>query len=160
MRILQVVPGSDPELARTLLEIQHAAYALEASLILDDRIPALHEDVDDLRSAQLLWLAALVDGRLVGAVGWSENEEELDVDRLVVAPDMHRHGVGSALVRAVLQRAGKAADRRIDWLQEHPRQDHVRASGIRARRRRGGHPGAVGDAVQVDRGLRTAVSAV
>lgn len=107
MRILPVVPGSDRELARTLLEIQHAAYALEARLILDDRIPALHEDVDDLRSAQLLWLAALVDGRLVGAVGWSENKYELDVDRLVVAPDMHRHGVGSALVRAVLQRARK-----------------------------------------------------
>jgi GNAT superfamily N-acetyltransferase len=106
MRVLQVAPSADPELARTLIGIQHAAYALEATLIDDDRIPALHEDVDDLRSAALLWLAAFVDRRLVGAVGWSENDEELDVDRLVVAPEMHRRGVGSALIREVLQRAG------------------------------------------------------
>lgn len=65
LRILQVVPAADPELARTLLEIQHAAYAVEATLILDDRIPALHEDVEYLRCAPLL-LAAFADGRLVG----------------------------------------------------------------------------------------------
>ena len=94
-------------LARTLLGIQHAAYALEATLIDDDRRPALHEHVEELRSAALLWLAAFVDRRLVGAVGWSENDEALDVDRLVVAPEMHRRGVGSALIREVLQRAGK-----------------------------------------------------
>ncbi len=107
MRVLQVTPCANPELARTLLKIQRAAYALEATLIDDDRIPALHEDVEDLRSAPLLWLAAYIDGRLVGALAWSENDEELDIDRLVVAPDMHRRGVGSALVREVLQRAGK-----------------------------------------------------
>ena len=75
-------------------------------MIDDDRIPALHEDVEDLRSAELPWVAAFVDRRLVGAVGWRENDEELDVDRLVVAPEMHRRGVGSLLIRDVLQRAG------------------------------------------------------
>ena len=87
-------------------KIQHAAYALEATLIDDDRIPALHEDIDDLRSAPLLWLAPSVDGCVVGALGWSQSDEEIDIDRLIVAPDMHRRGVGSALVREVLQRAG------------------------------------------------------
>ena len=106
VRVLQVAPSADPELARILLGIQCAAYALEATLIDDDRIPALHEDVEYLRSAELLWVAAFVDRRLVGAVGWRENDEELDVDRLVVAPEMHRRGVGSALIRDVLQRAG------------------------------------------------------
>jgi len=106
MRVLQVAPSADPELARTLLGIQRAAYALEATLIDDDRIPVLHEDVGDLQSAGLLWLAAFVDRRLVGAVEWRENDEELDVHRLVVAPEMHRRGVGSALIREILQRAG------------------------------------------------------
>ena len=102
----QVAPSADPELARILLGIQCAAYALEATLIDDDRIPALHEDVEYLRSAELLWVAAFVDRRLVGAIGWRENDEELDVDRLVVAPGMHRRGVGSLLIRDVLLRAG------------------------------------------------------
>jgi len=31
----------------------------------------------------LLWLAASIDGRLVGALAWSQNDEELDIDRLV-----------------------------------------------------------------------------
>ncbi len=79
MRVLHVIPCANPELARTLLKIQHAAYALEAPLIDDDRIPALHEDVEDLGSAPLLWLAAFIDGRLVGALAWSENDEELDI---------------------------------------------------------------------------------
>lgn len=107
VRVVPVAPDTDTALARTLLDIQHEAYAREAALIEDDRIPALDEDVDDLRSAALLWLAAFIDRRLVGGVGWSEDDEEVDIDRLVVAPDMHRRGVGSALVRDVQQRAGK-----------------------------------------------------
>ena len=109
MRIRQVNPNTEQELARALLGIQHAAYALEAALIDDDRIPALHEDVDDLLAANLLWLAAFIDRRLVGAVGWSEDHEELDIDRLIVAPAMHRRGAGSALIREVQLRAGNRA---------------------------------------------------
>lgn len=41
--MVEVTPNADPELARALLDIQHDAYALEALLIDDDRIPALHE---------------------------------------------------------------------------------------------------------------------
>lgn len=90
-----------------MLDIQHAAYQVEARLIDDDRIPALSEDVDGLRAAGLLWLTAFIDDRLVGAIGWTEDAKELDIDRLVVSPDSHRRGVGSTLVRQVLQRAGK-----------------------------------------------------
>ncbi len=32
MRVLQVTPCANPEVARTLLKIQHTAYALEAPL--------------------------------------------------------------------------------------------------------------------------------
>lgn len=107
MRVLQVTPWSDLELARTLLGIQSQAYALEASLIQDDRIPALHEDLGELCSAELLWLAVFIDHQVVGALGWSENDEELDIDRLVVAPPMHRRGVGTALIREIQHRAGE-----------------------------------------------------
>lgn len=105
--VLQVWPSVDAELAGALLGIQHAAYQVEARLIDDHRIPALSEDVDGLRAAGLLWLAAFVDDHLVGAIGWTEGAKELDIDRLVVSPDAHRRGVGSTLVRHVLQRAGK-----------------------------------------------------
>jgi hypothetical protein len=85
-------PNADPELARTLLGIQHAAYAVESDLIDDARIPALHEDVEDLGQPRLLWLAATIDNQLVGAVASSEADDLLYVDRLIVAPGMRRRG--------------------------------------------------------------------
>ena len=64
------------------------------------------ENLEDLQNAPLQWLAAFADGALVGAVAWSEDRCEVDIDRLLVAPSAHRRRVGSALVRAVLLRAG------------------------------------------------------
>ncbi len=61
MRVPQVDPSVDPDLARTSLGIQHAAETLEATLIHDDRKPALHEDVDALGPAARPWLAAFFD---------------------------------------------------------------------------------------------------
>ncbi|WP_199506095.1 GNAT family N-acetyltransferase [Geodermatophilus sp. TF02-6] len=88
--------------------MQSAAYAVEARLLGDDRIPALHEDLDGLRGAGLAWLGAVDgDGRLAGALAWSEDGGVLDVERLVVAPALARRGVGTALVRALLDRAGE-----------------------------------------------------
>jgi len=103
---IRAVSLADDEVARALLQAQHAAYAVEAALIQDDRIPPLHDDLDDLRQVSLLWLGAFVGATLVGAVGWTEEAGEVDIDRLLVTPTAHRRGVGSALVRAVLQRAG------------------------------------------------------
>ncbi|MER7458283.1 GNAT family N-acetyltransferase [Micromonospora sp. NPDC126480] len=114
--IVEVRPDADEALARSLLAVQHAAYAVEAAMIGDDRIPPLRETVADLREASLRWLAAFaadlpgvkpgVEPRPVGAIAWSEDDTTVDIDRLVVDPAAHRRGVGRALVGAVLARAG------------------------------------------------------
>lgn len=94
-----------------LLALQRDAYAVEATLIGDDRIPALSEDVAALLAAGLTWLGALERDRLVGAVGWVETSELVDVHRLVVAPSAHGRGIGRALVSRLLLLAGR---RRVD----------------------------------------------
>ena len=99
-------PGADPGLAAELLDLQREAYAAEAALLGDDRIPPLHEDLPALRAAPLRWTGAVVDGRLAGAVAWTDEEAFVDVHRLVVATSAARRGTGSALVRAVLAVAG------------------------------------------------------
>ncbi|MFI7575247.1 GNAT family N-acetyltransferase [Micromonospora sp. NPDC049497] len=104
--VTPVRPDTDEALARSLLAVQHAAYAVEAALIGDDRIPPLHETLADLSAAPLRWLGARVDGRLLGAIAWTEDAAVVDIDRLVVDPAAHRRGVGRALVTAVLDRAG------------------------------------------------------
>ena len=105
MRIQELDTAGDADLAGELLALQRAAYAVEARLIGDDRIPPLHEDLDGLRTAPLSWVGAFLDGRLAGALAWSAGAGELDVERLAVAPDRHRSGVGRALLGAVLSRA-------------------------------------------------------
>ena len=79
--------------------MQKASYAVEARLIGDERIPLLHESVDDLCAAQVHWLVAREGDEILGAAAWSEAE----IDRLVVAPHAHRRGIGRALVDAMLE---------------------------------------------------------
>ena len=106
MLIRDFAPAADGELARELLLLQRAAYACEAALIGDDRIPPLHEGLEDLVRAPLLWVGAFAEGRLIGALGYQDAVDRLDIDRLVVAPNAHRLGTGSELVREALDRAG------------------------------------------------------
>ena len=94
-----------------LLTLQRAAYAVEAGLIGDDRLPALSEDLAGLVAAGLTWLGVVDGERLVGAVGYTETAAVVDVHRLVVAPDAARRGIGRTLVTEVLRLAG---GRRVD----------------------------------------------
>lgn len=103
MQITRLDLAADEQLAGRLLHMQRAAYALEAALIGDDRIPPLRETLDDLRAAPLLWVGACDNDGLMGAAAWEETAEEVDIARLVVSPDRHRRGVGKALVREVLE---------------------------------------------------------
>jgi ribosomal protein S18 acetylase RimI-like enzyme len=106
VEIAAIEPGGDERLARALLSVQHAAYAVEASIIGDDRIPPLHETLDELRGAPLRWLGAFHDRRLIGAIARSEDRSDVDIDRLVVDPALHRQGAGKAVVWEVLASAG------------------------------------------------------
>jgi ribosomal protein S18 acetylase RimI-like enzyme len=105
VRLAELDPVTDAGVAAELLSLQRSAYAVEATLIGDDRIPPLHESLPELRAAALWWLGAMSEERLVGAVAVRVADDGLDIDRLVVVPDAHRRGVGSALVSAVLDRA-------------------------------------------------------
>lgn len=86
-----------------LLRLQRAAYAVEARVIGDDRIPPLRESLDELLAAGLTWRVALdgPDGRVVGALAHSCRDGVVDVDRLVVDPARHRHGVGRLLLTSL-----------------------------------------------------------
>lgn len=107
MQLRALRPCEDEATARRLVEVQRAAYEVEARLLGDDRIPPLGETVEDLRRAPLLWVGAYDDDEdLVAGIAWTVEPEGLDVARLVVAPAAHRRGFGSALVRHVLSLAG------------------------------------------------------
>ncbi|WP_052071018.1 GNAT family N-acetyltransferase [Rhodococcoides fascians] len=86
-------------MADQILAVQKRSYAVEARLIGDDRIPLLHESVDELCAAQVHWLVARQGDEILGAAAWSES----GIDRLVVAPHIHRQGVGRALIEVMME---------------------------------------------------------
>lgn len=93
---------SDPEIGARLLELQHNAYRVEADLVGSDDIPPLHETFEELVGSEEVFLGALVDGLVVGAVSWKILDGTLDIHRLFVDPSFFRGGIGASLVRAAL----------------------------------------------------------
>lgn len=101
-------PDLEDTVAAELVHLQRAAYAVEAALVGDDRIPPLHEGPADLRAARLRWFVVREAAGLVAAVGFTEHDGEVDIDRLVVHPSQHRRGLGRRLVERVLRDAERA----------------------------------------------------
>jgi ribosomal protein S18 acetylase RimI-like enzyme len=93
---------ADPATASELLELQRAAYAVEARLIRSEEIPPLRETLAELQGCGETVLGASVDGTLAGFISWKVAGDTLDIHRLVVDPARFRAGIGSALVRKAL----------------------------------------------------------
>ena len=91
----------DPVVGPRLVEVQRAAYRIEADLIGSDAIPQLHESLEDLRSAGEIWIGASVDERLVGAISYRIDGDTLDIHRLVVDPTRFRQGIAGRLLDRV-----------------------------------------------------------
>ncbi|MBT8206865.1 MAG: GNAT family N-acetyltransferase [Acidimicrobiia bacterium] len=93
---------TDPLVAARVVEIQRAAYAVEAALIGFDGIPPLHETAADVAAlTELEWIGSHRHGTLVGIAGWSLTDDTLHIDRVAVHPDFARSGHGSALLWAI-----------------------------------------------------------
>lgn len=58
-------------------------------------------------AAPLGWLGCFTGPSLIGALAWTSHDGEIEIHRLIVAPEAHRRGVGTNLVRCMLQRAGQ-----------------------------------------------------
>jgi ribosomal protein S18 acetylase RimI-like enzyme len=88
-----------------VLEVQHAAYAIEAQLIGYPELPPAHETLAALQACgEEVWLCE-EDGVLLGAVGLEHADDELLIARLFVAPSAFRRGVGTALAQHALAQA-------------------------------------------------------
>lgn len=105
VHVVAAQPAADASLAETIAALQHRAYAAEAELIGDHRIPHLHETAEQLSAAPVDWLVAHTeDGGVIGAAAWTSDGDVLEIDRLYVDPSLQRRGIGSTLLRSVLDR--------------------------------------------------------
>jgi ribosomal protein S18 acetylase RimI-like enzyme len=93
---------ADPDTLRQLWDLQRASYAVEARIIGFDGIPPLHESLEQLRACGESFLGIREGPRLIGAVSWTRLPNgAVDICRLVVHPDAHRRGIGTALLDAL-----------------------------------------------------------
>jgi len=96
--VIKALDVSDRALAERLLELQHAAYAVEAELIGFDGIPPLQEDLVGLMASTEHWLGRYDGDVLVGAVAYELTDDTVDISRLIVDPAHARRGHGRALL--------------------------------------------------------------
>jgi ribosomal protein S18 acetylase RimI-like enzyme len=93
---------ADAGVAAGVLDLQRRAYEVEARLIGSDRIPPLHESLEELQACGETFLGAYLEGRLAAVVSWRFDGATIDLHRLAVLPDFFRRGIGVALLRAAL----------------------------------------------------------
>ena len=93
---------ADTGVAAGVLDLQRRSYAVEARLIGSDRIPPLHESLEELQACGETFLGAYVGGRLAAVVSWKFDGATIDLHRLAVHPEFFRRGIGVALLRAAL----------------------------------------------------------
>jgi ribosomal protein S18 acetylase RimI-like enzyme len=94
---------ADASVAARVLELQRRSYEVEARLIGSDRIPPLHESLEELQASGETFLGAYLEGRLAAVVSWRFDGATIDLHRLAVLPDFFRRGIGVALLRAALR---------------------------------------------------------
>ena len=101
--VVRSIELADVAVAARVVEIQQAAYRVEAQMIGFDRIPPLLETIDDVRSQPLSWLGSFEEHPLAGIIGWTVANGVCDIDRLAVHPTFARRGHGRRLVSHLLQ---------------------------------------------------------
>jgi len=97
----EVLDHRDPEVARSIVALQRASYAVEARLVGYPGIPALRETEEDVRSSDERFLAVEDDGVPVGVLSYSREGGTVEICRLVVSPDHFRQGIAGVLLAAI-----------------------------------------------------------
>lgn len=99
--IIALLSLTESHQAEALLQVQKAAYRVEAELIGSDAIPALRETSADLQQCNEIFYGCWLESTLVGAISYQISKGTLDICRLVVHPSYFRQGIGRALLEFV-----------------------------------------------------------
>ena len=118
---MRIVLEADDAVATRVLEIQRAAYAVEADLVGYDAIPPLHETVTELQSQPLIFLGVSCESTLAGVLGYRRDGDTVDIDRVAVDPLFFRRGLATRLLRELLARErDRDTVHRVDGLGNQP----------------------------------------
>lgn len=95
--------------AGEVLTVQRAAFVSEAAIYGSVDMPPLTQTLSELEAELRAesGFTARIDGRLVGAIRFVEQDDVLLIGRIAIAPDMQGEGIGRMLLEAA-EKASRA----------------------------------------------------
>ncbi|MBM6616523.1 GNAT family N-acetyltransferase [Bacillus suaedaesalsae] len=102
--IKDITLGYDQQ-TKELYEMQKASYLIEAKLINYYEIPPLVETFEQLVKCGEKFMAYLEDEKLLGAISYTVENQELTICRMIVHPHHFRKGIAGTLLLAVEEKA-------------------------------------------------------
>ncbi|MBH8597420.1 GNAT family N-acetyltransferase [Thermoactinomyces sp. CICC 10521] len=97
--------GSE-EQVRQILQVQQAAYRVEAKMIGCEELPPLKDTKDSIKQSGETFLGFFAGEELAGFLAFKRTGDFIRICRLAVSPSHFRRGVASALLKKVLQEDG------------------------------------------------------
>jgi ribosomal protein S18 acetylase RimI-like enzyme len=92
---------TDIKTAKSVLELQKAAYRVEAELIGFFEIPPLKDTQGSLASSGETFYGYFTDGELAGIISYKTAGAVLDIHRVAVHPGFFRRGAANKLLRFI-----------------------------------------------------------
>ncbi|WP_158290513.1 GNAT family N-acetyltransferase [Halobacillus salinus] len=95
---IEILSHQEPGTAEQILSIQEASYAVEAELIGFSDIPPLRDSVQSIMENDETFVGYVQNGEILGVLTYKEEQEEIDIYRLMVNPQHFRKKIGSSLL--------------------------------------------------------------
>ncbi|MGE7859841.1 GNAT family N-acetyltransferase [Bacillus mobilis] len=90
--------SSSFEIATSILQVQIPAYKVEAVYLNSTAIPRLYDTVNDIQSCVETFYGYFSENKLVGFISFIQEENQIDIHRLVVSPDFFQKGIATKLL--------------------------------------------------------------
>ncbi|WHY27205.1 GNAT family N-acetyltransferase [Bacillus wiedmannii] len=86
------------EVAATILQVQIPAYKIEANYLNSTAIPRLYDTVNDIQNCGETFYGYFSENKLVGFISFIQDEQLIDIHRLIVSPDFFQKGIATKLL--------------------------------------------------------------
>lgn len=86
------------EVATSILTVQIPAYKIEADYLNSTAIPRLYDTVNDIQSCAETFYGYFSENKLIGFISFVQEEQLMDIHRLVVSPDFFQKGIATKLL--------------------------------------------------------------
>lgn len=99
--MIREIDIKDRKAAVQVLSVQLPAYKIEAEIIGCPDLPPLKDTADDLRITGETFLGYFIGEKLYGVISFKEENNVLDIHRLIVHPEHFRKGIAQKLLNFI-----------------------------------------------------------